>query len=73
MTSSIFPGPETVRTGWIKSSHSNAGGSCVEVKFDDDGVILVRDSKDKRIGQPILTVAVPTWRSFLATVTHRSD
>lgn len=41
------------------------------MKFDDDGVILVRDSKDKRSGQPILVVAAPAWRSFLATVTHR--
>ncbi|HJP75172.1 MAG TPA: DUF397 domain-containing protein [Pseudonocardiaceae bacterium] len=70
MRSRIFPRSETVRNGWIKSSHSNAGGSCVEVKFDG-GAILVRDSKDKRVGQPVLAVATPAWRSFLATVTHR--
>ena len=58
----------TSRT-WIKSSYSNPSGSCVEVKFDD-GSILVRDSKDRRVGQPILSIPAPQWSSFLAVVTN---
>lgn len=55
---------------WIKSSHSNEGGSCVEVRFDG-GVILVRDSKDKRTDQPTLTIATHQWHAFLTAVSHR--
>jgi hypothetical protein len=72
LTGKISSVSETIRHGWFKSSYSNPVGSCVEVKFDDHA-ILVRDSKDKRAGQPILGVAAPAWRSFLATVTHRED
>jgi hypothetical protein len=55
---------------WFKSSHSSADGSCIEVKFDD-GMIMVRDSKDKRTDQPMLSIATPEWHAFLTAVTHR--
>lgn len=53
--------------GWFKSSYSNSGGSCVEVKFDAD-ITLVRDSKDRRAGQPVLCISREGWSSFLNVV-----
>ncbi|MFI6309770.1 DUF397 domain-containing protein [Nocardia fusca] len=59
--------------GFFKSSYSNDGPSCVEVRFHGDRV-LIRDSKqnheytDVPTSQP--TIAVPTarWASFLDLV-----
>ncbi|HEY4456894.1 MAG TPA: DUF397 domain-containing protein [Pseudonocardiaceae bacterium] len=62
----------TTEQKWFKSSHSSSDGSCVEVKFDG-GAVLVRDSKDKRIGQPILAITAAEWRSFLTTVARRDS
>ena len=53
--------------GWFTSSYSNSGGSCVEVKFDA-GITLVRDSKDRRAGQPVLGISREGWSSFLGVV-----
>lgn len=52
---------------WVKSSYSNAGGACVEVKFIT-GTVLVRDSKDKRVDQPVITFPAKGWTSFLSAV-----
>jgi hypothetical protein len=55
--------------GWRKSSYSNsAGGSCVEVKHDLY-TIFVRDSKDRRIGQPIIGLRIEGWHSFIDSIT----
>ncbi|MED7948880.1 DUF397 domain-containing protein, partial [Streptomyces sp. BE303] len=54
---------------WFKSSHSNNGGSCVEVTADFPGIVPVRDSKD--LQGPTLVFPVEAWRSFVAAV--RSD
>lgn len=72
MTSRVSTGSAIDPNGWFKSSFSNAAGACVEIKFGD-GEILVRDSKDKRAGQPILSIAATEWRSFLATVAQRDN
>lgn len=53
--------------GWFTSSYSNSGGSCVEVKIDV-GVTMVRDSKDRRDGQPELCVSREGWSSFVKVV-----
>jgi hypothetical protein len=37
----------------------------------DDGVILVRDSKDKRTDQPMLAIATQQWQAFLTSVIRR--
>jgi uncharacterized protein DUF397 len=60
------------RDGWFKSSYSNgSAGSCVEVK-PESGTILVRDSKDRRVGQPIIGVPSRGWDHFLNTITRSS-
>jgi hypothetical protein len=53
---------------WFTSSYSDAGGSCVEVKFTRSA-IMVRDSKDKRVDRPIMAVGSAGWRAFLDAVT----
>jgi hypothetical protein len=55
-------------TGWRKSSYSNASGACVEVRFDHDAV-MVRDSKDRRSGQPVISVSRKEWIAFLSGMT----
>jgi hypothetical protein len=57
------------RDGWRKSSYSNsAAGSCVEVKHGLNAVFL-RDSKDRRAGQPIIGLPTEGWNLFLDVVT----
>jgi hypothetical protein len=72
LTSRVSTGSEINQNGWFKSSYSNAAGACVEIKFGD-GTILVRDSKDKRTGQPMLSIAAAEWRSFLTAVAQRNS
>ena len=56
------------RDGWRKSSYSNsAGGSCVEIKRGL-GAVFLRDSKDRRVGQPIIGVPPEGWNSLLNTI-----
>lgn len=55
------------RRGWFTSSYSNDSMSCVEVRFDQD-VVLVRDSKDKRRQRPVIGVSGPGWTSFLEAI-----
>lgn len=51
---------------WRKSTRSgNNGGDCVEVADDLEGVVGVRDSKDR--SGPVLVFRPGAWRSF---VTH---
>ncbi|QIS08822.1 DUF397 domain-containing protein [Nocardia arthritidis] len=62
------------RSGWFKSSRSNDGPNCVEVKFEGDSV-LIRDSKYLRdpanepSAQPVITVPVRAWDRFLGIAT----
>jgi Domain of unknown function (DUF397) len=51
---------------WRKSSYSGNGGtSCVEVGQADDGMILVRDTKDHCHG-PVHRYTAAEWRAFVA-------
>ncbi|HEX5494708.1 MAG TPA: DUF397 domain-containing protein [Mycobacteriales bacterium] len=55
------------RARWRTSSYTNAGGACVEVAdnlADTDGIVLVRDSKN-RTG-PSLCFTRPEWAAFVA-------
>jgi hypothetical protein len=51
---------------WFKSSHSQAGGDCVEVAFLDEGGIGVRDSKNPT--GPALAFTPGEWAAFTAGV-----
>ncbi|MFS8101465.1 DUF397 domain-containing protein [Lentzea alba] len=55
------------RSGWFTSSYTNSSGSCVEVKFDAR-CVLVRDSKDRRVGQPEIAISKEGWSSFVNVV-----
>jgi hypothetical protein len=50
---------------WRKSSRSSAEGNCVEVADNLDGIVAVRDTKDKGNG-PILTFTPSEWAAFIA-------
>jgi hypothetical protein len=54
--------------GWFVSSFTNGGGSCVQVKFAEQGTVLVRDSKDLRIASPIIVVSSPSWTALLTSI-----
>ncbi|MFI5617559.1 DUF397 domain-containing protein [Streptomyces sp. NPDC051567] len=51
---------------WFKSSHSDNGGSCVEVSPDYPGVVPVRDSKD--LHGPALIFRSAAFASFTASI-----
>ncbi|ATZ23812.1 DUF397 domain-containing protein [Streptomyces lavendulae] len=56
-------------TRWFKSSYSNNGGNCVEVRGDlaiTLGVVPVRDSKTP--GGPVLNVTSGAFATFVAGV-----
>ncbi|WP_327148316.1 DUF397 domain-containing protein [Nocardia sp. NBC_01329] len=53
---------------WFKSSYSGGSRECVEVAFLDEGVVGVRDSKDR--GGPVLAFSPAEWDAF--TVDARS-
>jgi Domain of unknown function (DUF397) len=56
------------RGGWRKSSYSNsAAQSCVEISHGFDAV-FVRDSKDRRTGQPIIGMPTGGWKALLKTI-----
>ncbi|BFU42737.1 DUF397 domain-containing protein [Krasilnikovia sp. MM14-A1004] len=48
---------------WRTSTRSGTEGNCVEVRLDDDAVV-VRDSKDR--SGPVLRFTDAEWRAFLA-------
>jgi hypothetical protein len=50
---------------WHKSSRSSSSGNCVEVADNLDGIVAVRDTKDKGNG-PILTFTPSEWEAFIA-------
>ncbi|MCT2581608.1 DUF397 domain-containing protein [Actinophytocola gossypii] len=55
------------RRDWFTSSYSSAAGSCVEVRFDHD-VVLVRDSKNRADGRLVIGVPGPQWTAFVERV-----
>jgi Domain of unknown function (DUF397) len=58
---------EDLNPGWRTSSHSGNGGECVEVGHADDGMIMVRDTKN-RVGGPVCRYTPAEWRAFVARV-----
>lgn len=51
---------------WHKSSHSNAGGDCVQVGRGVPGVVPFRDSKVA--GGPVVAVNAAAWSVFVGRV-----
>ena len=52
---------------WRKASRSAFNGDCLEAAAGR-GVILVRDSKDKRPSAPVLKFSSDGWRRLLADI-----
>jgi hypothetical protein len=48
---------------WRKSSHSISDGHCVEVRAEPDGMIAVRDSKDR--AGPVLRFTREEWEALV--------
>ncbi|WP_372669359.1 DUF397 domain-containing protein [Amycolatopsis kentuckyensis] len=67
MTREITSFPYHDRSEWFTSSHSNAGGSCVEARFTP-GATQVRDSKDRRQDSPVVEFHLAAWSFFLDAV-----
>ncbi|MFJ9782477.1 DUF397 domain-containing protein [Amycolatopsis sp. NPDC101161] len=44
MTTKPIPSTSSRRGGWFKSRYSNAGGSCVEVRFKTGATLASRPS-----------------------------
>jgi hypothetical protein len=57
--------PTRAEGGWITSSFSNGNANCVQVKFAEQGGILVRDSKDRRAESPILAMPPGGWAALV--------
>lgn len=66
----VCPPARTPPSGWFKSTFSDHGNACVEVRFTP-GAVLIRDSKYSRdpnndpATQPVITVPLTLWPSFL--------
>lgn len=54
------------RATWRKSTHSNNGGSCIQVATAAPGIIAVRDSKNP--DGPELAFTTRQWMAFTSTV-----
>ncbi|NNH72980.1 DUF397 domain-containing protein [Nocardia uniformis] len=67
-------GSDTCRDTWFKSSFSKEAGTCVEVRFTGDAV-LMRDSK--YIGaaqdQPTIMIPIVLWPRILEVALSRSS
>ncbi|WP_329578540.1 DUF397 domain-containing protein [Kitasatospora sp. NBC_01250] len=51
---------------WFKSSHSNNGGTCVEVAPNFPGVVPVRDSKNPH--EPALLFPATAFAAFITGI-----
>ena len=51
---------------WTKSTRSDPGGNCVEVRRTNDGTIQVRDSKDPH--GPVLAFIPAEWNDFITGI-----
>jgi len=55
---------EIAMASWYKSSASGYNGNCVEISHLRDGLVAVRDTKDRASG-PALIFTRPEWDAFL--------
>ncbi|MDH6120706.1 hypothetical protein ABH930_004802 [Kitasatospora sp. GAS204A] len=54
--------PDLSGATWLKSSHSDNGGNCIEVAPNIPGAVPVRDSKDPH--GPALVFTTDAWQAF---------
>jgi len=54
------------RAVWCKSRRRQQSGACIEVARNLPGIVAVRDSKHR--DGPVLTFALPEWRSFISGI-----
>ncbi|WP_406088660.1 DUF397 domain-containing protein [Kitasatospora purpeofusca] len=59
-------GHDLSKAAWFKSSHSQNGGTCVEVAPNYSGVVPVRDSKDPQ--GPALIFSAWEFAAFIDAV-----
>ncbi|WP_307834821.1 DUF397 domain-containing protein [Paractinoplanes lichenicola] len=57
---------DLTRARWHKSTRSGANGNCVEVAENLDGIVALRDTKDRDGGTLIFTHA--EWQAFIGGV-----
>jgi hypothetical protein len=58
---------ESTDLKWRKASYSSNGGSdCVELA-DNDGLVLVRDTKQAGTG-PVLNFSADAWQAFTGSL-----
>ncbi|MGK4582342.1 DUF397 domain-containing protein [Kitasatospora sp. HPMI-4] len=62
----MTPNPDLTGASWLKSSHSNNGGQCIEVAPGYPGFMPVRDSKDPQ--GPALVFSADAFAAFVAGV-----
>ncbi|MGK4582344.1 DUF397 domain-containing protein [Kitasatospora sp. HPMI-4] len=62
----MTPNLDLTGTSWLKSSHSDNGGQCVEVAPGYPGIMPVRDSKDPQ--GPALVFSADAFAAFVAGV-----
>jgi hypothetical protein len=58
--------------GWFVSSFTNGHASCVQVKFAEQGSVLVRDSKDRDAAAPVINMPSTGWTSLLNDISGNS-
>lgn len=56
--------------GWFLSSFTNGSAACVQVKFTEQSIILVRDSKDRKSTSPIISMPSNGWVSLLKNISN---
>ena len=59
---------QTDDKGWFVSSASNGNANCVQIKFDTQGAIFVRDSKDPSATPPMIVMPPHGWTSLLNNI-----
>ena len=65
----MYGSDDYAKAPWRKSSWSSYNGNCVEVAEVHNGLIAVRDTKDRQ--GPVRVVGRAAWASFLAEIKAR--
>ncbi|WP_327066046.1 DUF397 domain-containing protein [Kitasatospora sp. NBC_01302] len=58
--------PDLSQANWFKSSHSNNGGTCIEIAADIPGLVPLRDSTNP--DEPTLLFTTTAFAAFITGV-----